>query len=105
MSGHEPGMIPDAPIIAFDIDHARHLVTVTMRELAIRPEKCLEDAVSAYCTEENLRDAIARCVVDVIAEIVRDEVDRYYRKGDGREAVLEAVMAVLNRRPAEGAAK
>lgn len=100
MSGPEPGMAPraNAPVIKFDVDHARHLVTLTMRELALRPEEALEDAVVAYCTEKNLREVIARCVVDVVAEIVRDEVDRYYRKGEGRKVVIDAILAVLRER-------
>jgi hypothetical protein len=85
------------PIIRLTLEGMRaevlHALLSYEAELAEETRK----AVEAFCTPENIQRVMQQHVHAVLSQAVRDEVEAYYRRGDGRAAVQLAVQEALHR--------
>lgn len=93
---------PDSlPILRLELSGMRQAIMMafTARQASIDAE--VQAAVDAFCTPENLRGVIDRCVANEIESAIRREVERFYSSGDGRKAIAEIVAKNLKGRGAE----
>ena len=83
------------PIVRLEVERLKSSVLHLFSEQALSLDSDIRAAVEAYCTPENIANVIATSVNDILDRAVRDEVDRFYREGSGRQRVAEAVRAAL----------
>lgn len=96
--------MPEIPVIRLTVESMKHSILTALSEYEMTVAKELRDAVETVCTPEYIQEIMRREVQSVLAQAIRDEVDRYYRHGDGRAAVEQAVHDALHRwdPPSEG---
>ncbi len=59
-------------------------------------ERRLEDALLKCLTRDAIDDVIVKHAQDAIEDAIADEIMIFYRVGDGRKTVADAVMKRLN---------
>jgi len=87
----------EIPVIRLTVESMKHSILKALSEYELLLGKELRDAVEAFCTPEHIQGIMQREVQAVLTAAIRDEVDRYYRRGDGRAAVEQAVHDALHR--------
>ena len=86
------------PIIRLEVEHLRYQMCGALTEHAVQMDKDLKAAVDAYCTEENLAKVVKAAATRALDEVIRDEVEKFFRYGEGREAVATAVKESILKR-------
>lgn len=83
------------PIIRIEFEHMKHTLLKALTEYQAGIDTSIREAVKLFCTTENLRCIIHAHVSRVLEGAIREEVERFFRYGEGRRAVAEAVRAKL----------
>ena len=83
------------PIIKFEIEGMRHTLAVMLAEHNFNMDQYVQEAITAFCTEENLRAIITKRVSESIEQAVAEETRHYFLYGEGRKAIKEAVVKKL----------
>lgn len=83
------------PVIRLEVERMKHSILAAFSEYQGKLDADLVAAVEAYCAPENIQAVIAREVQRVLDNVIREEVERFYRYGHGREVVKEAIRKVL----------
>jgi len=84
------------PIIRFEIEGMRHALSIALSEHIAKLDESMQQAVENFCRPENVGPLIEKIARDELSAAVRAEVERFYRFGDGREAVAAAVRESLD---------
>lgn len=85
--GRDMGM----PIIKFEIDGLKHTLVRCLSERAIEMDQYIQQEVESFCSDENLERVIKAYAKNALDTAIREEVDHFFRYGEGRIAVAEAV--------------
>lgn len=83
------------PIIKFDLQHAREHIAVAVATRSDEISEMVQESLDEFCTVENLQRIINQHVGVIIPEIIKTELDNFYKYGDGRAVIKEAVIARL----------
>lgn len=83
------------PIIRLEVEGMRHSICRALSEYALQIDEQMQGAVKEYCTPENLGKIIRTEADRVLTDVIKTEVDNYFRFGKGREAVRKAVQDSL----------
>jgi hypothetical protein len=51
----------------------------------------IQAAVEAYCTEDHLKRVVQQHANDVLNQVIKEEIDNFFRHGEGRKAIRAAV--------------
>ena len=90
-----PSGLNNLPTVRVEIEGMRlsllHAITARSEEW----DAMLKDAIDAALTPEAFQEAVAREARLVIDKVIRDEVEKFYRYGHGREVIRLAVEARL----------
>lgn len=79
------------PIIRLEVEGMRYAVMTALTEHQAQMDSDIRAAVDAYCTPDNLAAVVKEVATRALDAAIRDEVDRFFRWGAGREAVAAAV--------------
>lgn len=85
------------PIMKLELEGMRYAVRTALMQHAAALDIQLNEAVDAYCTEENLGQVIRQTVKQEIDCAVKEEIQRFFRCSEpGRAAIREAVLKHLD---------
>lgn len=79
------------PIIRLEVEGMRRTMAAMLAKHAVQIDKDIQEAVEAYCTPENLAFVVKTAASKALDATIREEVDKFFRYGDGRTAVAAAV--------------
>jgi hypothetical protein len=79
------------PVIRLEVQGMKYSIQTALMQHAAQMDADIQAAVEAYCTPENLSEVIRKAARDALATAIKDEVDKFFRYGNGRKAVAEAV--------------
>jgi hypothetical protein len=71
---------------------------VAISEHMLKMDKQVRAAVEAICTEDNVREIVARHVRDALDYAIKQEATNYFGWGPGREHIKRAVGTMLDER-------
>ena len=86
------------PLIRFEIEGMRHSLRIALMEHQVKMDSDMRAAIDAYCTPENIARIIRESAWRILDVVIKEEVDRFFRYGDGRKAVAIAVREAILRR-------
>lgn len=92
------------PIIRIEVEGMKHAICTAMTQYQLQMDEYVKAAVDEYCTPENLLAIITRQAKATLDGVLQDEVERFFKYGDGRKAVAMAVIQSLSPSPTEEAA-
>lgn len=90
-------MATTLPIIRLEIEGIKHSVVRMLDEHLFQIDADVREAVERLVTPDIISGAIAREVANVMDIVIKEEVDRYYRYGEGRAAIKAAIIERLSR--------
>jgi hypothetical protein len=79
------------PIIRLEVEGIRRTMSAMLAEHAVQMDADLREAVDAYCTPENLARVVKDAATRALDATIKEEVEKFFRWGDGRAAVAAAV--------------
>ena len=92
-------MSPESiPVIRLTMEGMKASVLHAFSQYEAQLAQELREAVERFCTPENIQAVVDREVRTAIGDAVREEVDRFYRTGAGRQVVRQAVEQQLRDR-------
>lgn len=84
--------MPDGiPVIRLTVEGMKHQIMHALMEHELALSNEIQRAVEAFCQPENIQAVINREVNAVVSSVIREEIDRFYRRGDGRAVIRTAV--------------
>jgi hypothetical protein len=86
------------PIIQLTVQGMKHSILHALSEYETTVAEELRRAVEEWCQPENVERVVSRHVHQVLDAAVHDEVERFYRRGEGAEVVREAIRRRLTGR-------
>ena len=86
------------PIIRFELEHMKHAIMVAVSEHQVKMDSDMRAAIDAYCTPENIARIIHEAAWRALDAAIKEEVDTFFRRGDGRKAVAAAVREAILKR-------
>jgi len=86
------------PIIRLEIEGMKQQICIALSEYSMQMDKDIQTAVDAYCTPENITRIVRQAAFNALNYVIKEEVDKFFRYGEGRKAVAEAVKgSILNK--------
>lgn len=85
------------PQIRLELTNMKQAIIMAFNDRAVEQDADVRAAVEAYCTPENLSLVIGAAVRETLDRVIKQEIDDFYRYGDGRGIVKEAVQQRLAR--------
>ena len=81
--------------LRLEVEHMKLSIQRALSLYATDLTDAIQEAVEKKCNSDELAQVMYREVDRVIEEAVKNEIERFYRYGDGREAIKEAVRVKL----------
>lgn len=79
------------PVVSLELAGMRASVKTALNEYLTGLKDQVAEAVDRVCTPEHVKALVDREVASVLNSVVRDEVERFYRQGNGRETVRQVI--------------
>lgn len=79
------------PIIRMSVESMKYSIAKALTEVQAEMDEYLRAAVDEYCTPENLARVVKQQAREELDKVIREEVNNFFRYGEGRQAVIEAV--------------
>jgi hypothetical protein len=83
------------PIIRLEVEGMKHGILVALSEYAAKVDADIQAAVERYCQPENIARVVQAAAERSIDIAIKEEIDRFFRFGDGRRAISAAVEEQL----------
>ncbi len=83
------------PIIKITFESMKQTLANAMHDHVLKLDKDIQAAIEAHCNSDALESLIRSEVRQGIDQAVKDEVQTFYRYGDGRKAIHAAVLKRL----------
>lgn len=87
----------ELPIVEVHIKNIEHTMLAALTEAEARRDEWIADALERAMSEENVRRVIDQEVARSLDAVIRQEVERYFNYGKGREIVKRRVLEDLER--------
>lgn len=91
-------MVMGIPVIRLTLEGMKGSILKAFSELELQLDEDIRAAVEAYCTPENVAAIINREVQTAIDAAVKQEVDNFYRYGEGRQIIRKVIQERLDGR-------
>ncbi|NIB43788.1 hypothetical protein HBA55_29570 [Pseudomaricurvus alkylphenolicus] len=89
---------PTIPIVRIELDGFKQSLLHAFSEHQLRIDEYVQAAVDEACKPERLEALINKEAQDSIDSAIKEELNRFYRYGEGREAIKKAVAETLEQR-------
>lgn len=83
------------PLIRIELEGMKHAIIHAMSEHLAQMDADIQEAVNAACTPENIKKIITDTAEREIKNAITQHVQDFYRYGDGRSVIRDAVFEVL----------
>jgi hypothetical protein len=94
--------IPSVPIIRFELEGMKRTVVAALMEHQGQMNQDIQDAVNSYCTPENIRSVIHASAYRALDAVIKEEVDKFFRYGEGRKQIAEVIKEKLLKKETYG---
>lgn len=88
----------NVPLIRLEVEHMKHSMVHACSVYLAKMDAQIQDAVEKACTVENITRIVETAADEAISKAIREEIDSYFRFGDGRRAIKEVVEKQLSQR-------
>lgn len=85
----------NTPIIRLSIDSMKQTVLAALTEYQAQVDADIQAALEECCTPEHLREVLHEETRRTLDAVIREEVESFFRYGEGRKVVAEAVKTKL----------
>lgn len=85
------------PVIRLEIEGMKHTIMHAMTQHLAQMDADIQAVVENLCTPARILEVITTTAQKEIDQVVKAEVERFYRYGKGQEAVKQAVARALER--------
>lgn len=85
------------PILRLELQQMQQTVHMALHEYMVQLDADIQQAITDYCTPATLTRVIEASVSEAVERVIREEVERFYRVGQGRKVIREAVEVELGR--------
>jgi hypothetical protein len=89
------------PIIELKVKNMEHAIAQAFSEYELELDKTILEAVTKFCTPENINSIVQKEVDRVVEIAIKQEVHNFYLYGEGRETIKKAVLKKLNEKNLE----
>ena len=86
------------PIVRLEVQGIKHTMQIALAEYIVNMDADIQHAIEQACTAENIVKIIEKTAREAIDQSIKDEVSRFFRYGEGRAAIKEAVHTQLSKR-------
>lgn len=83
------------PILTIQLDEMRRSMRASLMQSSDEINRIIQITVDAFCTEENLKNIINEQVRRIIPEIIKKEIESFFRHGPGGEEIKNTVAQSL----------
>lgn len=83
------------PVITLEVQGMRHTISTALMAHQVQMDADVQAAIDAYCTPDNIAKVIRSATTGSLDQAIREEVDKFFRYGKGRQAVADAVRQSL----------
>lgn len=87
------------PIIRLEVQRMQHTIAHALTNYAAQMDADIQKAIKEYLTPENVTLIVMTQARTCIEAAIRDEVDKHFRYGKGREIVRRAVLDNMETNP------
>jgi hypothetical protein len=85
------------PMIRLEVEGMRQTVVTALTARQLELDEYVRNALDVVCSPDNVQRIVQAAAEDAIQKAVAEEVAHFFRYGNGREAIKQAVSAVLDR--------
>lgn len=79
------------PIIKLEVEGMRRTMAVALSQYTAQLDEMLQQAISDFCTPENLERIINDETARTLDTVIKAEVKNWFINGEGRKAIKKAV--------------
>lgn len=83
------------PIIRLEIERMKETIMCAISQRHIQYDEYLNSAIDKYCSHNNIQQIIDQQVAKVIDEQIRLNIDSFFRYGEGKKVIADAVVKSL----------
>lgn len=85
----------EMPRITMQLEGLKDTIQVAMIGQMDEINAYVQEATDKYCSQENLKELIEHQVKTIIDATIKENIDHYYRYGDGQKIIKEVVLSKL----------
>lgn len=89
------------PVITLEIESMRHSIKKALSEHMLNIDNTVQEAIDVYCSSDNISRIIQTTTRRTIDAVVQEEVEKYFREGEGRKEISALVRELLSKRDHE----
>lgn len=86
------------PVIRLEVQGMKHAIQYAITEHLMSMDRDIQAALDNLCTPENITKIVNDAARVEIKAALDAEIQKFYRYGDGRKAIKEAVQKQLGER-------
>lgn len=87
------------PIIRLEVESMRYTIVTALTQYQAQLDSDIKKAVDLYCTPENIQKVIQDVTFSTLNYVIKEEVEKFFRYGEGRTVIAESVKeTLLNRK-------
>lgn len=84
-------------ILSFQVDGMRERLKAAIMDRSEEFKDMINEAINNACTVENVKAVLDSTASTEMRNVIREEVERFYRWGEGRIVIREAIEKHLSR--------
>jgi hypothetical protein len=94
--------IESMPIIRFELEGMKRTMVTALAQHQKLMDQDIQDAVNSYCTPENIKRVIHEAAFRALDHAIKEEVDKFFRYGEGRKQIAEVIKEKLLKKETYG---
>ncbi len=83
------------PILRLELEGMKFSLYRALDKYQVEWNKMVRNSIERYCNEENLQLVIDRVVEREINDAIQEEVENFYKYGEGRNIIREIIVKKL----------
>lgn len=87
----------DMPIITLEVSRMKYGIQHALSQHHFQISEEIKNAVDRFCEPENINRIIQTQASTTLEKVIKEEIDHFFRTGDGRAVIAEAVKASLSK--------
>lgn len=88
-------MSASIPIIRLEVERMRHTMVTALTAASLKLDEDIQRAVEEFCQPEHIAQIIHDETERTLNVVIAEEVQKFFRYGEGRKAVAESVKKRL----------
>lgn len=87
----------DMPIITLEVSRMKYGIQHALSQHHFQVSEEIKNAVDRFCEPENINRIIQTQASAILEKVIKEEIDNFFRTGDGRAVIAEAVQTSLSK--------